>query len=261
MSVWKTYSRRLESKGKTIRDSVLNREKSTLRNKLPDNLSYEDIIIDGRKQCVAVINSDDLNKKYLHSLPDEDISHGGLIFYEDNFWIVTEKDARKELYVTAKMERCNHLLKWITADGIIHEQWSIVEDGTNYLTGELEDHNFIATRGDTRIALTVPRTGFTAEFSRQNRFLIDDEASIIKLAYQLTKPFKLTNVFNGDGVFKFILQEVASTEDDNHLLGIADYYKYFPHDDFSDVLISEATSLVEEDAKVKDTNVGKKVWI
>lgn len=236
-----------------------------LRNRLPDNLSYTEVMIDGKTQNLAVINSDALNKKYLHSLPGEDITHGGLVLFEDNFWLVTERDVKNEVYTTAKMEQCNHLLKWITDDGILHTQWSIVEDGTNYLTGELEDHNFVVTRGDTRIALIVPRNDFTAAFTRSNRFLIDDEASPLKLAYQLTKPFKLTNVFNGRGVFKFILQEVASTDDDNHELGIADYFKYFPRDAVEDIIPEARPEDSTEDEKPSDTEIkettGKKVWI
>lgn len=236
-----------------------------LRAKLPGNLSYTDLIIDGNTQSLAVINSDSMNQKYLHSLPEEDITHGGLVLFEDNFWLITERDPKNEVYTSAKMVQCNHLLKWITEDGVIHEQWSVVEDGTNYLTGELEDHDFVITRGDTRIALTVPRTVHTAAFTRNNRFLIDDEVSPVKMAYQLTKPFKLTNIFNGRGVYKFILQEVASTDDDNHELGIADYYKYFPHESSGEILTPEVLQeKVEEENEVvheKETTLGKRVWI
>ena len=47
------------------------------------------------------------------------------------------------------------------------------------------------------------------------------------MAYVLTKPFRLYNSFNGKGVYRFILQEVSTTDNDNHELGIADYYKYY----------------------------------
>ena len=43
----------------------------------------------------------------------------------------------------------------------------------------------------------------------------------------LTKPLKVGNVFNDNGVFKFVLQEVTSTSNDNQELGIADYYSHF----------------------------------
>ena len=96
------------------------------------------------------------------------------------------------------------------------------------LTGELEDRQFIITRGDARIAITIARDEETAKLNRENRFIVDDPLSNRMMAFQLTKPIKLNNVYNGDGVFKFVLQEVTATGDDNFELQIADYYKHFP---------------------------------
>lgn len=76
--------------------------------------------------------------------------------------------------------------------------------------------------------MVIARNEHTVKFDRKSRFLIDDPESEIKLSYQLTKPMKLGYTFNGLGVFKFVLQEVSSTEDDNYELGIADYYVHFP---------------------------------
>ena len=96
------------------------------------------------------------------------------------------------------------------------------------LTGEYEDRDFIVTRGDSRIAITIGRNPYSAKLDRQMRFLIDDPLSEHKMAYALTKPLKFAGVFNERGVFKFVMQEVVTTNYDNQELGIADYYKYFP---------------------------------
>lgn len=58
------------------------------------------------------------------------------------------------------------------------------------------------------------------------------------LSYLLTKPLKMGMAYGNDGVYKFVLQEVTATADDNFELQIADYYKYFPKDGSS----SEAPS-------------------
>lgn len=53
--------------------------------------------------------------------------------------------------------------------------------------------------------------------------------------------------FGDDGVYKFVLQEVTATGDDNFDLMIANYYKYFP---------------VEDDSDIKGyTGMGKEVWL
>lgn len=255
MGVWDTYESRVSARGGTKRGAALRRETRMVGTKVKDNLSYQTVTIDDVAQEVAVINSDNLNEKTIISLPGEDIGHGGLVYWMDNYWLITERDANTTVYTRAKMMQCNHLLKWVSDDNTIHEQWCIIEDGTKYLTGEYEDRNFVVTRGDSRIAMTIARNEHTVKFDRECRFLIDDPESDHKLAYLLTKPLKLGATFNNKGVFKFVLQEVTATDDDNHELGIADYYKHFP----------KAPADGGDESTTPDDNVsddaGKKVWL
>ena len=231
---WDMYTSRIGVRGNTKRNAVERKAVHTFLSYLPDNLSYTDVTIDGKEQTVAIINSDNLNEKTILSLPGEDIRHGGLVHWMDNYWLVTERDANTTLYTRGKLLQCNFLLKWVTEDKVIHEQWCCVEDGTKYLTGEFEDRHFVVTRGDSRIAVTIARNSETAKLGRHNRFLIDDPESKTMLSYLLTKPLKLGMSYGGDGVFKFVLQEVTATGDDNFELQIADYYKYFPKNDSSE---------------------------
>ena len=216
MSVWDTYKSRIDAHGGNRRNATLLRESRMLKLNVPDSLSYHSVDIDDVRQNVAIIDSDNLNEKYIYSLPGEDVKHGGLVYWKDNYWLITERDANDTVYVRGKMIQCNHLLRWVDEDRILREQWCIIEDGTKYLTGEYEDRNFVVTRGDSRIAMTIARN--------------DDPDSPHKLAYLLTKPLKLGLTYNNNGVFKFVLQEVTATDNDNHVLGIADYYKYFPRE-------------------------------
>ncbi len=247
MGGWDTYKNRIDVKGGSKRGTALKREIRMINNKLQDSLSYQTVKIDDVFQDVAIIDSDNLNEKTIISLPGEDIGHGGLVSWMDNYWLVTERDANTTIHTKAKMIQCNHLLRWVSDDDVIHEQWCIIEDGTKYLTGELEDRNYIVTRGDSRIAMIIARNLDTVKFNRENRFLIDDPESGHKLAYLLTKPLKLGGTFNNKGVFKFVLQEVTATSDDNHEMGIADYYKHFPKDTSDEMTNS-------------DVNINEKGW-
>ena len=257
MGIWDTYQSRADVHGDTKRITAYNREVRILQAKTKDNLSFYTVTIDGKEQDVSIINSDNLNEKTIISLPGEDLKHGGLVHWMDNYWLITERDANTTVYTKCKMIQCNHLLKWVSRDGIIHEQWCIIEDGTKYLTGELEDRNFVVTRGDSRIAMAIARNEDTIKFDREFRFLIDDPETEHKLAYLLTKPLKLGSTFNGNGIFKFVLQEVTATADDNHEMGIADYYKYFPKNSTGTETPAETTHETEE----PKTNNGKKVWL
>lgn len=228
MSVWDTYASRIEAHGGSKRNAALVRESRLLNTRLKDSLSYHEAIVDGLIRNVAIINSDNLNEKIMCSLPGEDFMCGGLVEWEENYWLIAEKDANNEVYTKVKLLQCNHLLKWVDDEDIIREQWCVIEDGTKYLTGEYEDRNFVVTRGDSRIAMTIARNPHTVKFSRDFRFLIDDPDAQKKNAYLLTKPLKVGKTYNKQGIYSFVLQEVVSTDNDNMELGIADYYKHFP---------------------------------
>lgn len=243
MDVWDAYRDRAQTRGITKRSMRLAREVRNIDRRLPDSLSFQHVtMFDGMHAYnidsqemeehrqfreAAIINSDNLNEKHIISMPGEDIECGSLVEWMGQHWLVSERDANTTVYTKCKMLQCNYLLKWVADDKEIIEQWVVVEDGTKYLTGEYEDRNFIVTRGDSRIAVTISRNPYSAKLDRQNRFLIDDPLSEHKMAYALTKPLKFAGVYKERGVYKFVLQEVNTTDDDNQELGIADYYRYF----------------------------------
>lgn len=287
MGVWDIYQSRMNVHGRSKRDASLIRENRFLESKLPGSLSYHSVDIypaeygfnidfgdkeadqdwyqGGRSeyqtdedrhvihQKVAIINSDNLDEKTIFSMPHEDIELGSLVYWMGNRWLVYERDANTTVYTRAKLIQCNHLLKWISSDGEIMEQWCVVEDGTKYLTGEYEDRDFATTRGDSRIAIQIARNQHTVAFDREWRFLVDDTDSPHKLAYALTKPLKRGLTYNNQGIFKFVLQEVTATDNDNHELGIADYYKYFPKESNEDYFVDEVLDTPKQEEK--------KVWI
>lgn len=270
MSVWDVYQSRSETRGTTKRATQLKREIRTIDNHLPDSLSYQSVTIytaengynigseyaqaNAIRQNVAIINSDNLNEKTIISLPEDDIEHGSLVYWMDNYWLVTERDANTTVYTRAKMIQCNHLLRWVSKDDEIIEQWCIIEDGTKYLTGEYEDRNFIVTRGDSRISMTIARNKETVRLNRYDRFIIDDTESPLPLAYSLTKPLKLGGSYNNMGVFRFVLQEVVTTDDDNLDYRIADYYSM---GSVSKHFVNSSPS----PTTTEDDTTGKKVWL
>ena len=273
MDARNVYEERIRTHGGNKRNAALQRELRYIDMHLPDNLSYTTVTVypaeygynitdkemasHAFKQDVSIINSDNLNEKSMISMPGEDIELGALIFWMGNHWLVTERDANTTVYTKTKLLQCNHLLRWLnrTNDGVeIMEQWSVVEDGTKYLTGELEDRNFVTTRGDSRISLQLSRNKYTVALNRENRFLIDDPDSPHKLSYQLTKPLKRGLVYNEQGTMKFVLQEVTATGDDNHELGIADYYKYFPRE-------SDGENTSDDSGSQGDGTSGRRVWL
>lgn len=139
MGAWDLYSSRAEIHGTTKRKAELKKEQRMLYNKTKNSLSYFEVKVDGEDRNVSIIDSDNLNEKRMLSMPGEDFDCGTLVEWADNFWLISEKDAHNEVYTRVKLLQCNYLLKWVDESNTIHEQWCVVEDGTKYLTGELED--------------------------------------------------------------------------------------------------------------------------
>lgn len=263
MNTWDTYQTRLEVNGKTRRERALKHTQFYISNKITNSLSCHNVLINGIEQTVTILNQrEDMALKKICALPGESLTHGGLVDFAESKWLITEIDANDEVYTSGMMQRCNYLLKWLNKKGEIIEKWCIVEDGTKYLIGEKTED--MMSIGDARIAITICKDKDTIDLCRGKRFLVDDLDTDNPLAYQITKPNKLFNVYDGQGVFRFILNEVNMTDDDNVELRIADYFNWKPdvqldneHQDADiplEEIINSASSKVEQ-------NDNKEVWL
>lgn len=255
MNPWDAYRARSTLRGVTSRDRAKNNLMNRLSNQIPSSLSYHNVDIDGEERNIVILNSDNLNQKTLCSMPGEDIRHGAHVDWMNHHWLVTERDANTEIYTKCIMRQCNYLLRWVSVGGKIVERWCIVEDGTRYLTGEYSDAFFVATRGDSRISITLPKDEETLALGRDARFIIDDYNAPSPLAYRLTKPFKLGGSYDDDGVLIFVLTECNTELDDNLDLHIADYYKYFPRENeiIENIQIESIPDAAED--------IGRRGWI
>jgi len=270
MGVWDTYVARLGSSGDPhgdpLRVSRKEHIQSRMRRKITASLSYQKVCINKTMRQVAIIDKSELDEKKLFSMPNETLPHGGIVYWNNSVWLITEKDAHDEFRTECVMRRCNHKLKWIDQDGVLQERWCIVEDGTKYLIGERAGK--FVTIGDARVGITIGRDPDTVKIARGQRFLIDDPDATDVVAYQITKVNRFFHAYNGEGVFRFILNEVNRTDNDNLELRIADYYSWFPKterakpdiqtDATIEEIVEEAIERAEEEPEViEETGV----WI
>lgn len=270
MGAWDTYAARMNTPVNAIGDpergSALLHAQDRMRRKITSSLSYKTVKIGDVDQSIAVINTKDLSVKKIFSLPGEDLPHGSIIDWADSKWLVTELDAHNEVCAEGRMQRCNYYLKWIDDKGDVIGKWCIVADGTKYLIGERAKE--LMTIGDARIAVTIGKDPDTDKLARGRRFLIDDQDSGDVLAYEITKPNKLFNVYNGKGVFRFILGEVNLTDNDNTELRIADYYSWKPkvkspksNVQTGDTIEKIVHDAIEKEANKPDDIERRKVWL
>lgn len=225
MGVWDAYEARVKVNGETKRDRLLQHTQDNISRKIVDSLSCHKVLINGVEQTVTITNKrEDNTLKNICALPSETLIHGGLVDFAKAKWLITELDANDEVYCTGKMRRCNYLLKWLNAEGKLIEKWCIVEDGSSSLIGE--KNTDIMAIGDARLAITIAKDDDTQAIERGKRFLIDDPDAKDVLAYQITKSDRLYNLYDGVGIYRFMLNEVNVTDDDNKELLIADYYNH-----------------------------------
>ena len=210
MDVWGLYEARLGAAGITEaeqrRGEALNRLQARLRREMAASISYKSVTIEGKESHAVITDTEEFNVKNIIAVPGERLPHGGIVKWADTVWLITEVDPNRDVYEKGSIQRCNYILKWIDDAGSIIQRWCIVEDGTKYLIGEKAES--IISIGDARIAVTIGKDKDTNKLRRGQRFLIDDMDSDDVLAYQITKPNKLYSVFDGEGVFRFILNEV-----------------------------------------------------
>lgn len=255
MNAWDKYRARSDVRGRTRREASIRQELHWLNSGLSTSLSNHAVVLDGVECEAIILDSDNLNIKTICTHPGQVLRNGSFVLWNDLYWLVTEIDANSELYSKGIMEECNYLLRWINQHGEIIERWSIVEDGTKYLTGDYSDRDFIVTRGDSRISLTLPKDSETIRLERENRFIIDDYDAPNPLAYKLTKPFKLGGTYGGDGVLRFVLTECNTEDTDNLELHIPNYYKFFPRKELLNGSIADIPPVTPEPPR------GKESWL
>lgn len=263
MSAWDTYQARLNISGTTKRERALKHTQDYISHKITDSLSCHDVLINGTSQTVTILNErESMALKKICALPGETLTHGGIVDFAESKWLITEIDANDEVYTVGRMQRCNYLLKWLNTEGKIVEKWCIVEDGTKYLIGEKAED--MMSIGDARIAITLGKDEDTIQLGRGKRFLVDDLDAEAPLAYQITKPNKLFNVYDNEGVFRFILNEVNMTDDDNVELRIADYYNWKPDVQLDNEHQDKDTTLeeiVDSATSSPEPSDDKEVWL
>lgn len=222
MDVWDKYNKKAESCGSTKRQRIFNSTKNHILNNISSSLSYQEVLIDGFDQSICVIDKDKLNEKKIIAIPCEKIPHGGEVDFSGSKWLITEVNKNNQIQESGVMTQCNFLLKWKYKNKI-QEKWCIVEEASSSLIGEKESN--LVTIGDARFFLKIKKDSLTDKFHRGMRFYIDQESSNDKLVYEISNPNRFSNVYEGEGIYAFLLKESNKSPLDNDNLMVADFYE------------------------------------
>lgn len=149
-----------------------------------------DIEINGvTERCLVQTPSNPLRElndiRKIHCPITADVKRGYYVIYEDTVWIIDTNVADIDgAYLSARMCRCQYLLRWQNSEGKIIERWSYSSDQTKYSNGETG--NNVITLGDNQYALLLPIDDETKLLKRNMRFAVDFEDSEEPDIYRLT---------------------------------------------------------------------------
>lgn len=149
-----------------------------------------DIEINGiTERCLVQTSSNPLRElndfRKIHCPITADVKRGYYVKYEGTFWIIDTNVADIDgAYLSARMSRCQYLLRWQNITGNIIERWSYSSDQTKYSNGETG--NNIITVGDNQYCLLLPIDEETKLLRRGMRFAVDFEDSDVPDVYALT---------------------------------------------------------------------------
>jgi len=218
--IWDNFADRVTGINGTPREHAIHNLRQRSAVQLRNNPSFQSLIINGEEREMAVMtHARRFNQKKLCALPGEHITHGGLVCWKNNHWIIVEVDADDTAYESGLMLQCNYKLRWFDAQGRLIEKWCVAEDGTKYIEG-LYRHQMMEA-GAARIAVTVAKDKDTEALRRGNRFIIADPDADEKISYRITKSNTLFNVFEDRGIYRYIMTETVVEGEDNTLDSIA----------------------------------------
>ena len=217
---WNNFEERLTSQGKTLRDTRLNRAKHQLNKYGKDNPSYKTVVMNGNKMTLAINSGTKPYYKTFHTLPDEVLYPGDLVYWKNSAWLVLNADFDDELYVDGNLQQCNYKLRWQNSDLDIIERDIVAISATAYNSG-VEDKALI-TLGYDQLMIYIPFDNETIALERDKRFFIGNTKK--PTPYKLTSINSTSNVYQGHGYLQLIVSEDVKYEDDDNIeLGICNY--------------------------------------
>lgn len=149
-----------------------------------------DILINGvEERCLIQTSSNPLRElndsRIIHCPITANIKRGHYVQHEDSTWIVDTNVVNVDgAYYTARMSRCQYLLRWQNRNGKIVERWAYASDQTKYSNGEKGSSTL--TIGDNQYGLLLPIDEETKFLKRNMRFSFDFDDAEEPDIYELT---------------------------------------------------------------------------
>ena len=213
------YEARMNLHGTTQRERLLNRTKINLQNKLPNSLSYKDILLNGKKTQLIINTSTKPYFKEFESLPNQKILAGDYVEWANSTWLVLNADCDDEIYTDGNLRQCQHRIYWQKSDGTIISRFVYTENASAYNNGETGNNTI--TLQSNQFMVYMPYDEETAELDNGIRIHMSRSNSKCK-PYDLTRPDDITYGFGEKGVLNIIFTQTQYNQDKDKLVTLND---------------------------------------
>ncbi len=226
---WGLYEERIGILGNTLRDRNINKLKNDINNKITGSPSYQTVTFNSDTSTLNLIilesstTSHDFYTKKIRSMPDETFNLGDIISWKSQNWLVTKINVDDTIDTSGEMQLCNYNLKFIDSDGHIASRHCVIGNSS----GSVKENNYVKLP-DGKYSIKLPFDIKTCEFDYTTRFLIDYGTSTPQ-AYIIENINRVTDNFGTDGgiIELTVGFNGLCVEDDNVVLGIANYFSRF----------------------------------
>lgn len=197
---------------------VYNNKRKIASSFMLNPLAYT-VEVDGINKNLWILPTikKDICKLTAHPYEDS-IEAGELVYWNDDYWLITESKPHTEIISQGTMERCNQTLKWIDDNGDIQEHPTVFyyNARSNFGIEEGKVMSLPAGRRQTIVQLNE----YTRKLKRDDRFIFGSE---------------VFRVIDDDYVSDAGLVNLSLQSDqydpsrDNLELGVADYNRLVPY--------------------------------
>ena len=191
--------------------------KRQVNDRFTDTIDCYQVQINNVRRDLLVIRSAKNNIKSIKSRPNETFNIGDYVTFENNNWLVTEKDECNQAYTSGKIQLTNYTLKFQSSDGTILS-YPCITSGKTYDN----DENKIITLPSNQKSVLLPYDEYTAALEGGKRLYVD---KLNKTAYKIVGSVDNTTYNYGDkGLIYFVAEQCVTKEiDDRPDLGICNY--------------------------------------
>lgn len=182
----KKYKQKIEITGTTPKERVEFKQRSDFERYLRKSPNREIIYIDEQSYEVVIL-SKKINQKesYLQILASLDVPlhQGIIIFWHDNFWLVTiAEEQKRQNHFKGELKKCNNILKWVDKYGAIKQTYCYIfgnifgdlryQTSTNGF-GSTFSFSYASINGS--IQIIIPLTEDTKNIKEEYQFILNNK--------------------------------------------------------------------------------------